>query len=55
MPMAIGAQADNPARLVISLSGDGGFAMLMGEILTVRQLGRPVKIVNNGKVIDELL
>ena len=50
MPMAIGAQAENPARQVISLSGDGGFAMLMGEILTVRQLGLPVKIVifNNG-------
>lgn len=52
MPMAMGAQADNPARQVISLSGDGGFAMLMGEILSVKQLGLPVKIVifNNGSL-----
>src|ERR1700722_7911060 len=50
MPQAIGAQLTFPDRQVISLSGDGGFAMLMGDILTIRQLKLPVKIVifNNG-------
>lgn len=52
LPMAIGAQATNPARQVISLSGDGGFAMLMGEFLSLAQLGMQVKIVlfNNGSL-----
>src|SRR5262249_55226864 len=45
MPQAIGAQTAYPGRQVISLSGDGGFAMLMGEILTVAQYQLPVKIV----------
>jgi len=50
MPQAIGAQLTFPGRQVISLSGDGGFSMLMGDILTIRQLKLPVKIVifNNG-------
>jgi pyruvate dehydrogenase (quinone) len=50
MPQAIGAQLTYPERQVISLSGDGGFSMLMGDILTIRQLKLPVKIVvfNNG-------
>jgi pyruvate dehydrogenase (quinone) len=50
MPQAIGAQAAFPGRQVISLSGDGGFAMLMGDFLSLSQLGLPVKIVvfNNG-------
>lgn len=50
MPQAIGAQAAFPGRQVISLSGDGGFAMLMGDFLSLNQLGLPVKIVvfNNG-------
>ncbi len=50
LPQAIGAQVAFPARQVVSLSGDGGLAMLMGELLTVRQLGLPVKIIvfNNG-------
>ena len=42
---AIGAQSAAPGRQVISMSGDGGLAMLMGEILTLRQLKLPVKIV----------
>jgi len=45
LPQAIGAQACDPHRQVISLSGDGGFAMLMGEILTLGQHNLPVKIV----------
>ena len=50
MPQAIGAQVSHPGRQVICMSGDGGFAMLMGDILTVRQLKLPLKIVifNNG-------
>jgi pyruvate dehydrogenase (quinone) len=50
MPQAIGAQLTLTGRQVISLSGDGGFSMLMGDLLTIRQLKLPVKIViyNNG-------
>ena len=50
MPQAIGAQAAYPGRQVISLSGDGGFTMLMGDILTLVQCKLPVKVVvyNNG-------
>jgi pyruvate dehydrogenase (quinone) len=50
MPQAIGAQAAFPGRQVISLSGDGGFTMLMGDFLSLVQLGLPVKICvfNNG-------
>lgn len=45
LPQAIGAQSADPQRQVITLSGDGGFAMLMGDILSLRQLKLPVKIV----------
>jgi pyruvate dehydrogenase (quinone) len=45
MPQAIGAQVSNPGRQVVSMSGDGGFSMLMGDILTLRQLALPVKVV----------
>ena len=47
---AIGAQAAFPKRQVISLSGDGGFTMMMGEFVTLIQMGLPVKIIvlNNG-------
>ncbi|HEY1930230.1 MAG TPA: ubiquinone-dependent pyruvate dehydrogenase [Caulobacteraceae bacterium] len=45
MPQAIGAQAAFPGRQVISLSGDGGFTMLMGDFLSLVQLGLPVKVV----------
>jgi pyruvate dehydrogenase (quinone) len=50
MPQAIGAQAAFPGRQVISLSGDGGFTMLMGDFLTLVQQKLPVKVVifNNG-------
>ena len=50
MPQAIGAQAAFPQRQVISLSGDGGFTMLMGDVLTLVQHKLPVKVVvfNNG-------
>src|SRR5512133_481973 len=42
---AIGAQATCPGRQVVSLCGDGGFAMLMGDFLTLTQHKLPVKIV----------
>jgi pyruvate dehydrogenase (quinone) len=45
MAQAIGAQAALPRRQVISLSGDGGFTMLMGDFLSLAQLGLPVKVV----------
>jgi pyruvate dehydrogenase (quinone) len=50
LPQAIGAQAAYPARQVVSLSGDGGFAMLMGDFLTLSQEELPVKVIvfNNG-------
>jgi len=50
LPHAIGAQAAHPGRQVIALAGDGGLAMLLGELLTLRQQNLPVKIVvfNNG-------
>ncbi len=50
MAQAIGVQAAYPARQVISLSGDGGFTMLMGDMLSLTQLKLPVKVVvfNNG-------
>ncbi len=49
---SIGAACLNGESQVISMSGDGGFAMLMGEMLTVRQLQLPVKTVifNNGSL-----
>jgi pyruvate dehydrogenase (quinone) len=50
MAQGIGAQAAYPGRQVISLSGDGGFTMLMGDFLTLVQYGLPLKVVvfNNG-------
>jgi pyruvate dehydrogenase (quinone) len=50
MAHAIGVQASQPGRQVISMSGDGGFAMLMGDLITLTQMKLPVKIVifNNG-------
>jgi pyruvate dehydrogenase (quinone) len=45
LPQAIGAQAACPGRQVISLSGDGGFTMLMGDVLTLVQMELPVKVV----------
>jgi pyruvate dehydrogenase (quinone) len=47
---AIGAQAAFRGRQVISLSGDGGFTMMMGDFITLSQIGLPVKVIvlNNG-------
>ena len=45
MPQAIGAKVGSPDRQVIALCGDGGFSMLMGEILTAAGLDIPVKLM----------
>src|ERR1700737_2297976 len=45
LAQGIGAQAAFPGRQVVSLSGDGGFAMLMGDFLSLVQLRLPVKVV----------
>ena len=45
MPQAIGAKIGSPDRQVIALCGDGGFSMLMGELLTVAGLDIPVKLM----------
>jgi pyruvate dehydrogenase (quinone) len=45
MPHAIGAQAAFPGRQVISLSGDGGFSMLMGDVITLAHQKLPVKVI----------
>jgi len=45
MPQAIGAQMAFPQRQVISMSGDGGFTMLMGDLLTLAQYELPVKLI----------
>jgi Thiamine pyrophosphate-requiring enzymes [acetolactate synthase, pyruvate dehydrogenase (cytochrome), glyoxylate carboligase, phosphonopyruvate decarboxylase] len=45
LPQAIGAQLTATDRQVVSMSGDGGIAMLLGDLLTLHQLNLPVKIV----------
>jgi pyruvate dehydrogenase (quinone) len=45
LPQAVGAQAAQPDRQVVSFSGDGGLAMLLGELVTLRQEHLPVKVV----------
>ena len=52
MAQAIGAQKALPGRQVVSLSGDGGFTMLMGDFISLMQLNLPVKVVvfNNGSL-----
>jgi len=57
LPQAIGAQVSYPGRQVISMSGDGGFAMLMGDLLTLKQHKLPVKVIvfkNNSLAFVEL-
>jgi len=57
LPQAIGAQVSYPGRQVVSLSGDGGLAMLMGDLLSLQQLQVPVKIIvfkNNSLAFVEL-
>jgi pyruvate dehydrogenase (quinone) len=52
LPQAIGASAAYPGRQVISMSGDGGLGMLMGELLTVKlhQLNTKIVVFNNSSL-----
>jgi pyruvate dehydrogenase (quinone) len=57
LPQAFGVQVSHPGRQVIALSGDGGIAMLLGELLSLRQLRAPVKVIvfkNNSLAFVEL-
>ena len=45
LPQAIGVQASHPGRQVIAMSGDGGFSMLMGDVLSLKQHKLPVKVI----------
>ncbi|TDP89967.1 pyruvate dehydrogenase [Labedaea rhizosphaerae] len=45
LPHAIGAALSSPGRQVVSISGDGGLAMLMGDLLTLTTYDVPVKVV----------
>jgi len=45
MPQALGAQAVDRDRQVIALSGDGGIAMLLGDLLSIRQNDLPIKVI----------
>ena len=45
LPQAMGAQAAAPGRQVITMSGDGGLAMLLGDLLSLKQLNLPVKVI----------
>ncbi|MBD8012366.1 MULTISPECIES: ubiquinone-dependent pyruvate dehydrogenase [Microbacterium] len=42
---AIGAQTARPDQQVIALAGDGGLAMMLGELITITQNRLPVKVV----------
>ena len=48
----IGAQAAHPGRQVVALAGDGGLAMMLGELITLTQNRLPVKtiVVNNASL-----
>lgn len=45
LPHAIGAQSVDRQRQVVALAGDGGLAMLFGELLTLTQNRLPVKVI----------
>lgn len=44
LPQSIGCAVAAPDRQVVALCGDGGLAMLMGELLTIVQYQLPVKV-----------
>jgi pyruvate dehydrogenase (quinone) len=50
LPQSIGAQFAYPGRQVVAMCGDGGFAMSLGDILTITQYDLPIKLMvfNNG-------
>jgi pyruvate dehydrogenase (quinone) len=52
MPQALGAQAHYPGRQVISMSGDGGLSMLLGDLITAVTYNLPIKVIvfDNGRL-----
>ena len=52
MSSALGLQKCQPGRQVVCLAGDGGFSMLLGDLMTAVQENLPIKIAvyNNGKL-----
>ena len=52
LPQAIGIQYAQPGRQVVTFSGDGGFSMLMGDLISLKQHNIPIKVVifNNGSL-----
>ena len=56
LPYALAAQWAHPLRQCIAFVGDGGFAMLMAELLTAARYQLPVKVViNNNGVLGQIL
>ena len=51
LPAAIGAQALDRNRQVIAVSGDGGFGMLLADLITASRYDLPITqiVLNNGK------
>jgi pyruvate dehydrogenase (quinone) len=45
LPYSVGAAVAYPGRQVVCFSGDGGFTMLMGELITLVKYKLPVKVV----------
>lgn len=45
LSMALGAQVAYPDRQVVSVSGDGGLSMLLGELITAKMYDLPIKVV----------
>lgn len=55
LPYAIAAKLAFPARQSVALAGDGGFTMLMGDLITAVKYKTPIKIVifkNNSLALD---
>ena len=45
IPAALAAQINNPAATVVCLTGDGGFLMMAGEMVTAKRYNLPVIVV----------
>jgi pyruvate dehydrogenase (quinone) len=45
MPYSVAAAVAHPGRQIVCITGDGGFTMMMGELLTMVKYKLPVKIV----------
>ena len=45
LPLATGAKLADPGRVVVAFMGDGGLEMVLGELITLRDLGLPVIVI----------